>query len=112
MFYGLGADGTGGANKNSIKMIGEDTETYAQDYFVYDSKKSVSTTTSPLRFGPRPIHSTYLIERANFVACHQWFFLEKYDVLRNAIPNATFLLNSFYGPDTVWDQLPRHIQQQ
>ncbi len=112
MFYGLGADGTVGANKNSIKIIGEDTENYAQGYFVYDSKKSGSTTTSHLRFGPRPIHSTYLIERANFVACHQWFFLEKYDVLRNAIPNATFLLNSFYGADTVWDQLPRHIQQQ
>ena len=112
MFYGLGADGTVGANKNSIKIIGEDTENYAQGYFVYDSKKSGSTTTSHLRFGPKPIHSTYLIERANFVACHQWFFLEKYDVLRNAIPNATFLLNSFYGPDQVWDQLPRHIQQQ
>ncbi len=112
MFYGLGADGTVGANKNSIKIIGEDTSNYAQGYFVYDSKKSGSTTTSHLRFGPRPIHSTYLIERANFVACHQWFFLEKYDVLRNAIPNATFLLNSFYGPDQVWDQLPRHIQQQ
>ncbi|MEK7249192.1 MAG: 2-oxoacid:acceptor oxidoreductase family protein, partial [Bacteroidota bacterium] len=112
MFYGLGADGTVGANKNSIKIIGEDTENYAQGYFVYDSKKSGSTTTSHLRFGPRPIHSTYLIERANFVACHQWFFLEKYDVLRNAIPNSTFLLNSFYGPDQVWDQLPRHIQQQ
>ncbi len=112
MFFGLGADGTVGANKNSIKIIGEDTSNYAQGYFVYDSKKSGSTTTSHLRFGPKPIHSTYLIERANFVACHQWFFLEKYDVLRNAIPNATFLLNSFYGPDQVWDQLPRHIQQQ
>ncbi|MBI5470933.1 MAG: pyruvate:ferredoxin (flavodoxin) oxidoreductase [Ignavibacteriae bacterium] len=112
MFYGLGADGTVGANKNSIKIIGEDTENYAQGYFVYDSKKSGSTTTSHLRFGPRPILSTYLIERANFVACHQWFFLEKYDVLRNAIPGATFLLNSFYGPEQVWDQLPRIIQQQ
>lgn len=112
MFYGLGADGTVGANKNSIKIIGEDTSNYAQGYFVYDSKKSGSTTTSHLRFGPRPIHSTYLIERANFVACHQWFFLEKYDVLKNAVPGATFLLNSFYGPDQVWDQLPRHIQQQ
>jgi pyruvate-ferredoxin/flavodoxin oxidoreductase len=111
LFYGLGADGTVGANKNSIKIIGEDTDNYAQGYFVYDSKKSGSTTTSHLRFGPRPIHSTYLIDRASFVACHQWFFLEKYDVLRNAIPNSTFLLNSFYGPDKVWDQLPRHIQQ-
>lgn len=112
MFYGLGADGTVGANKNSIKIIGEDTENYAQGYFVYDSKKSGSTTTSHLRFGPRPIHSTYLIERANFVACHQWFFLEKYDVLKNAISGATFLLNSFYDADKVWDQLPRHIQKQ
>ncbi|MBX2992349.1 MAG: pyruvate:ferredoxin (flavodoxin) oxidoreductase [Bacteroidetes bacterium] len=112
MFYGLGADGTVGANKNSIKIIGEDTSNYAQGYFVYDSKKSGSTTTSHLRFGPRPIHSTYLITEANFVACHQWFFLEKYDVLKNAVPGATFLLNSFYGPDQVWDQLPRHIQQQ
>ena len=112
LFYGLGADGTVGANKNSIKIIGEDTDYYAQGYFVYDSKKSGSTTTSHLRFGPKPIHSTYLVDRANFVACHQWFFLEKYDVLKSAVPGATFLLNSFYGPDQVWDQLPRHIQQQ
>lgn len=112
MFYGLGADGTVGANKNSIKIIGEDTDNYAQGYFVYDSKKSGSTTTSHLRFGPRPIRSTYLITEANFLACHQWFFLEKYDVLKNAVPGATFLLNSFYGPDQVWDQLPKHIQKQ
>jgi pyruvate-ferredoxin/flavodoxin oxidoreductase len=112
LFYGLGADGTVGANKNSIKIIGEDTDFYAQGYFVYDSKKSGSTTTSHLRFGPRPIHSTYLVEQASFVACHQWLFLEKYDVLKNAIPGATFLLNSLYGPDEVWDKLPRHIQQQ
>jgi len=112
VFYGLGADGTVGANKNSIKIIGEDTDFYAQGYFVYDSKKSGSTTTSHLRFGPRPIHSTYLIERANFVACHQWFFLEKYDVLKCAVPGATFLLNSFYGPEVVWEKLPRHIQQE
>ncbi len=112
LFYGLGADGTVGANKNSIKIIGEDTDFYAQGYFVYDSKKSGSTTISHLRFGPRPIHSTYLVDKANFVACHQWFFLEKYDVLRNAIPGATFLLNSIYGPDEVWDKLPRHIQKQ
>ena len=111
LFYGLGADGTVGANKNSIKIIGEDTENYAQGYFVYDSKKSGSTTTSHLRFGPRPIHSTYLVDRANFVACHQWFFLEKFDVLKAAIPGATFLLNSTYGPDQVWDKLPRNIQQ-
>ncbi|MBI4535627.1 MAG: pyruvate:ferredoxin (flavodoxin) oxidoreductase [Ignavibacteriae bacterium] len=112
IFFGLGADGTVGANKNSIKIIGEDTDYHAQGYFVYDSKKSGSTTTSHLRFGPRPIHSTYLVDKANFVACHQWFFLEKYDVLKYAVPGATFLLNSFYGPEKVWDKLPRHIQQQ
>jgi pyruvate-ferredoxin/flavodoxin oxidoreductase len=112
IFYGLGADGTVGANKNSIKIIGEDTDNYAQGYFVYDSKKSGSTTTSHLRFGPNPIHSTYLITSANFVACHQWFFLEKFDVLKAAIPGATFLLNSIYGPGEVWDRLPRHIQEQ
>jgi pyruvate-ferredoxin/flavodoxin oxidoreductase len=111
LFYGLGADGTVGANKNSIKIIGEDTDNFAQGYFVYDSKKSGSTTTSHLRFGPRPIHSTYLVDKANFVACHQWFFLEKYDVLKNAVPGATFLLNSLYGPNEVWEKLPRHIQQ-
>jgi pyruvate-ferredoxin/flavodoxin oxidoreductase len=112
VFYGLGADGTVGANKNSIKIIGEETDFYAQGYFVYDSKKSGSTTVSHLRFGPRPIHSTYLVNAANFVACHQWFFLEKFDVLKEAVPGATFLLNSMYGPAEVWDQLPRHIQQQ
>jgi pyruvate-ferredoxin/flavodoxin oxidoreductase len=112
LFYGLGADGTVGANKNSIKIIGEDTDFYAQGYFVYDSKKSGSTTTSHLRFGPRPIHSTYLVTTANFIACHQWFFLEKFDVLKTAVPGATFLLNSIYGPDEVWARLPRHIQKQ
>jgi pyruvate-ferredoxin/flavodoxin oxidoreductase len=112
LFYGLGADGTVGANKNSIKIIGEDTDFHAQGYFVYDSKKSGATTTSHLRFGPRPIHSTYLVTKANFIACHQWFFLEKYDVLAAAQPGATFLLNSLYGPDRVWDKLPRHIQKQ
>jgi pyruvate-ferredoxin/flavodoxin oxidoreductase len=112
IFFGLGADGTVSANKNSIKIIGEDTDFYAQGYFVYDSKKSGSTTTSHLRFGPRPIHSTYLIDKASFIACHQWFFLEKYDVLKSAIPGSTFLLNSLYGPEEVWDKLPRHIQQQ
>ena len=112
LFYGLGADGTVGANKNSIKIIGEDTPNYAQGYFVYDSKKSGTTTTSHLRFGPRPIHSTYLVDKANFIACHQWVFLEKYDVLKDAVPGATFLLNSLYGTDEVWDKLPRHIQQQ
>ncbi|MDH3252429.1 MAG: pyruvate:ferredoxin (flavodoxin) oxidoreductase, partial [Ignavibacteria bacterium] len=112
MFYGLGADGTVGANKNSIKIIGEDTDNYAQGYFVYDSKKSGSTTTSHLRFGPRPIHSTYLVDQANFVACHQWFFLEKFDVLKSAVPGATFLLNSIFPADRVWEKLPRHIQEQ
>jgi pyruvate-ferredoxin/flavodoxin oxidoreductase len=111
MFYGLGADGTVGANKNSIKIIGEETPNFAQGYFVYDSKKSGSLTTSHLRFGPRPIHSSYLITSANFVACHQWVFLEKYDILQNAIPGGTFLLNSVYGPDEVWDHLPRNVQE-
>src|SRR5512139_2274861 len=110
-FWGLGADGTVGANKNSIKIIGEDTPNFAQGYFVYDSKKSGSTTVSHLRFGPRPIHSTYLVTEANFIACHQCFFLEKFDVLKSAVPGATFLLNSIYGPDEVWDKLPRHIQK-
>jgi len=112
MFFGLGADGTVGANKNSIKIIGEDTENYAQGYFVYDSKKSGSMTTSHLRFGPRPILSSYLITRANFVACHMFTFLERVDVLRSAEPGATFLLNSSYGPDEVWDHLPRSVQKQ
>jgi pyruvate-ferredoxin/flavodoxin oxidoreductase len=111
VFFGLGADGTVGANKNSIKIIGEDTDFFAQGYFVYDSKKSGATTVSHLRFGPRPIHSTYLINRANFVACHQWFFLEKFDLLKAAVPGGTFLLNSIYGPEEVWDRLPVHIQQ-
>jgi pyruvate-ferredoxin/flavodoxin oxidoreductase len=112
LFYGLGADGTVGANKNSIKIIGEETDFFAQGYFVYDSKKSGSTTVSHLRFGPRPIHSTYLVNEANFVACHQWMFLEKFDMLKAAVPGATFLLNSMYGPDEVWDKLPRHVQEQ
>ena len=111
MFYGLGADGTVGANKNSIKIIGEDTDFYAQGYFVYDSKKSGSTTTSHLRFGPRPIRSTYLIDRASFIACHQWVFLEKFDVLKNALPGSTFLLNSIYSKDEVWDKLPKEVQK-
>ncbi len=111
LFFGLGADGTVGANKNSIKIIGEDTENFAQGYFVYDSKKSGSTTVSHLRFGPRPIHSCYLVNQANFIACHQWFFLEKIDVLEASVKGGTFLLNSIYGPDEVWDKLPRHIQK-
>jgi len=111
LFFGLGADGTVGANKNSIKIIGEDTQNFAQGYFVYDSKKSGSTTVSHLRFGPRPIHSCYLVNQANFIACHQWFFLEKFDVLEASVRGGTFLLNSIYGTDEVWDKLPRHIQQ-
>ena len=111
LFYGLGADGTVGANKNSIKIIGEDTDNYAQGYFVYDSKKSGSLTTSHLRFGPNPIHSSYLITRANFVACHQFTFLEKIDVLKGAETGATFLLNSPFPADKVWDYLPRTVQQ-
>jgi pyruvate-ferredoxin/flavodoxin oxidoreductase len=112
VFYGLGADGTVGANKNSIKIIGETTANYAQGYFVYDSKKSGSVTVSHLRFGPRPLRSPYLIERATFVACHQFAFLERLDVLKAAEPGATFLLNSPHGPDTVWDHLPRTVQEQ
>jgi len=112
IFYGLGSDGTVGANKNSIKIIGEDTPNFAQGYFVYDSKKSGSITTSHLRFGPKPIHSTYLISQANFVACHQFAFLERVDMLTAAEPGATFLLNSPYGPEDVWDHLPRTVQEQ
>jgi pyruvate-ferredoxin/flavodoxin oxidoreductase len=111
VFYGLGADGTVGANKNTIKIIGEGTDYYAQGYFVYDSKKSGSVTTSHLRFGPQPIHSAYLITSANFVACHQFNFLEKFEVLKVAAPGGTFLLNSPYGPDVVWGHLPAHVQR-
>ncbi len=112
MFYGLGADGTVGANKNSIKIIGEETDNFAQGYFVYDSKKSGAITVSHLRFGPKPIRSSYLIDKASFVACHQFSFLERIDVLKAAAPGATFLLNSIYGPDEVWDHLPRTVQRQ
>ena len=112
LFYGLGSDGTVGANKNSVKIIGEDTDNYAQGYFVYDSKKAGAITISHLRFGPKPIHSTYLISKASFVACHQFSFLERYDMLRSAEPGAVFLLNSPYGPDEVWDKLPRTVQKQ
>jgi pyruvate-ferredoxin/flavodoxin oxidoreductase len=111
-FYGLGADGTVGANKNSIKIIGEDTENFAQGYFVYDSKKAGSQTVSHLRFGPQPIHSTYLVNRPNFVACHQPVFLEKYDILSEAVEGATFLLNSPEPPEDVWSALPRVYQEQ
>jgi pyruvate-ferredoxin/flavodoxin oxidoreductase len=112
LFYGLGADGTVGANKNSIKIIGDETDLYAQGYFVYDSKKSGSLTTSHLRFGPKPIRSSYLITQASFVACHQFAFLERIDALKYAEPGATFLLNSLYGPDDVWANLPNAIQQE
>ena len=112
LFYGLGADGTVGANKNSIKIIGEDTDLYAQGYFVYDSKKSGSMTVSHLRFGPKPIRSSYLITRANFIACHQFVFLERTNVLKCAEPGATFLLNSPFGPAEVWEHLPRTLQQE
>ena len=111
-FYGLGADGTVGANKNSVKIIGEDTPNYAQGYFVYDSKKSGAVTTSHLRFGPNPIHSTYLVSKANFVACHQWIFLERYDMLSALVEGGTFLLNSPYPADETWDKLPRKVQEQ
>jgi len=111
MFFGLGADGTVGANKNSIKIIGENTDSFAQGYFVYDSKKSGSITISHLRFGSEPIHSSYLIGEADFVACHQNVFLEKYDMLRHAKPGAVFLLNTQVAPDEVWDTLPRQVQR-
>jgi len=110
LFYGLGSDGTVGANKNSIKIIGSQTDNYAQGYFVYDSKKSGSVTTSHLRFGPEPITSTYLITKANFIDCHQFSFLERMDVLAAAAPGAVFLLNTPYGPDEIWGHLPRKTQ--
>ena len=111
VFFGLGSDGTVGANKNSIKIIGEETENYAQGFFNYDSKKSGAVTVSHLRFGPQPIRAPYLIENANFVACHQFSFLERFDMLKYAEPKAVFLLNSFVGPDEVWDLLPRQVQE-
>jgi len=111
VFYGLGADGTVSANKNSIKIIGERTELHAQGYFVYDSKKAGSVTVSHLRIGPRPIPSTYLIERASFVAVHEFERLDTIDVLAVAEPGATVLVNSPYGPDGTWAQLPLEVQQ-
>jgi len=113
VFFGLGSDGTVGANKNSIKIIGEETENFAQGYFHYDSKKSGTVTISHLRFGPKPIRAPYLIElnQANFVACHQFSFLERVDMLKYAKPGGVFLLNSLYDPDEVWDKLPREVQQ-
>ena len=111
VFWGLGADGTVGANKNAIKIIGEETDNYAQGYFVYDSKKSGSVTTSHLRFGPNPIRAPYLVSQANFVACHQFALMERYDVLKYAMPGSVFLLNSPYSVEEVWDHLPATIQQ-
>jgi pyruvate-ferredoxin/flavodoxin oxidoreductase len=112
VFWGLGSDGTVSANKNSIKIIGEQTSNYAQGYFVYDSKKSGAVTVSHLRFGPRPIKSTYLIERSKFVAVHQFNFLERYEVLEAAAEGATLLINSPYPADELWDRLPRSVQKQ
>jgi pyruvate-ferredoxin/flavodoxin oxidoreductase len=112
MFYGLGSDGTVGANKNSIKIIGEGTENNAQGYFVYDSKKSGSMTVSHLRFGTGKIRSTYLIDKANFIGCHHWGFVETIDILKAAAPGATLLLNSPYDADHVWENLPPKVQQQ
>ena len=111
LFYGLGADGTVGANKNTIKIIGEETELYVQGYFVYDSKKSGSITVSHLRFGPNPIRSSYLIARAQFVACHQWELLRRIDVFEHAAPGATVLLNSPYPASEVWQRLPARAQR-
>jgi pyruvate-ferredoxin/flavodoxin oxidoreductase len=112
LFFGLGADGTVGANKNSIKIIGKATDNYAQGYFVYDSKKSGARTVSHLRFGKQPIHSTYLIQKANFVACHKFSFLEKFDMLSALEKGGTFLLASPFGKDEVWEQLPVEVQKQ
>ena len=110
LFFGLGADGTVGANKNSIKIIGENTDLYCQGYFVYDSKKSGSRTVSHLRFGPEPIHAPYLIQSANFIACHKFDLVEKIELLRHAADGAVFLLDSPYSADEVWDELPRPVQ--
>ncbi len=110
LFYGLGADGTVGANKNSIKIIGENTDLFAQGYFVYDSKKSGAQTVSHLRFGPRPIKAPYLIGHADFIGCHQFNFLEKVDMLSHAKKGATFLLNSTFPPEVLWDKLPLDVQ--
>ena len=111
LFYGLGSDGTVGANKNSIKIIGKGTNNYAQGYFVYDSKKAGAVTVSHLRFGPDPIRSTYLITKSNFVACHQFQFLDRIDVLSAAEPGGTFLLNTPFGPEEIWQHIPRQVQE-
>jgi len=111
VFYGLGSDGTVGANKNSIKILTEDDDRFGQGYFVYDSKKAGAVTVSHLRFGPSPIRAPYLLRRAEFVGCHQFGFLERLDVLAVAAPRATVLLNAPYAPDAVWDHLPREVQE-
>jgi pyruvate-ferredoxin/flavodoxin oxidoreductase len=113
LFFGLGSDGTVGANKNSIKIIGEETDNNAQGYFYYDSKKAGTLTVSHLRFGPKPIQAPYLItpNTANFVACHQFSFLERFDFTKYAQPGAVFLVNSLYGPEEIWDKLPQEVQK-
>ncbi len=111
MFYGLGSDGTVGANKNSIKIIGETTDNYVQGYFVYDSKKAGAQTVSHLRFGPDHIYSTYLIHKADFIACHQYNFIEKYDILKSIKKGGTFLLNAPFSKDEIWDRLPKKMQE-
>lgn len=112
IFYGLGSDGTVSANKSSIKIIGENTPNYAQGYFVYDSRKAGAMTVSHLRLGPDPIRSTYLINRANFIGCHQFHILEQCDVLAHIEEGGIFLLNSYCGPQEVWDKIPREVQKQ
>jgi len=112
LFYGLGADGTVSANKNSIKIIGDTTDNHVQGYFVYDSKKSGSLTVSHLRFGKNPIRSTYLVGSSNFIACHQFNFINKYDILKTAEEGATFLLNTPYDKEEVWNKLPKHVQEE
>ncbi len=111
LFYGLGSDGTVGANKNSIKIIGENTDNYAQGYFVYDSKKSGSITTSHLRFGPHEIRSTYLITEAQFIGCHHWIFLEMLDLVKNLKQEGTLLLNTHYSAEELWEKLPKIVQE-
>jgi pyruvate-ferredoxin/flavodoxin oxidoreductase len=111
LFYGLGSDGTVGANKNSIKIIGKGTGNFAQGYFVYDSKKAGAVTVSHPRFGTEPVRSTYLITKANFVACHQFQFMDRIDVLAAAEPGATFLLNAPFSPEEIWNHIPRQTQE-
>ena len=110
LFFGLGSDGTVGANKNSIKIIGESTDLYCQGYFVYDSKKSGSRTVSHLRFGPGPIHAPYLIQSANFIACHNPTFLDQYDMVGNLEEGGTFLLTTTHDAKSIWKTLPASVQ--